>query len=83
MKQRSGVMMGLISIYKVLQDREIWALMWFIWIFTRHSPPHGGGGPGSGPVGCKMHLTVPSDIRITEKDGMLTFERKMEKYRTC
>lgn len=41
------------------------------------STPHGGGGPGSGPVGCKMHLTqyLPTP-RIAEKDGMLTFEEK-------
>lgn len=44
------------------------------------STPHGGGGPGSGPVGCKEFLAkfLPSQ-RIIEKDGMLCFEEKSEK----
>lgn len=44
------------------------------------STPHGGGGPGSGPVGCKDILTkyLPTP-RIVEKDGMLIFEEKNEK----
>jgi len=44
------------------------------------SAPHGGGGPGSGPVGCKDFLAkyMPSP-KITEKDGMLTLEDKNEK----
>lgn len=44
------------------------------------STPHGGGGPGSGPVGCKellvKHLPTP---RIVDKEGLLTFEDKNEK----
>ena len=34
------------------------------------STPHGGGGPGSGPVGCKAFLEpyLPGE-RIVEKDG--------------
>lgn len=40
------------------------------------STPHGGGGPGSGPVGCKSMLMqfLPS-YRAVEKDGALTFEK--------
>lgn len=39
------------------------------------STPHGGGGPGSGPVGCKKFLApfLPG-IRVGEKDGALTSE---------
>lgn len=35
------------------------------------STPHGGGGPGSGPVGCKAALApyLPGPI-VTEKDGV-------------
>jgi len=35
------------------------------------STPHGGGGPGSGPVACRSHLIpyLPSP-RVTEKNGM-------------
>jgi glycine dehydrogenase subunit 2 len=44
------------------------------------STPHGGGGPGSGPVGCKdilvKYLPTP---RIIEKEGKLTFEDKNDK----
>lgn len=44
------------------------------------STPHGGGGPGSGPVGCKdilvKYLPTP---RIIESKGMLAFEDKNEK----
>ena len=38
------------------------------------STPHGGGGPGSGPVGCKEFLTkyLPSP-RITKKDEQYVF----------
>lgn len=34
------------------------------------STPHGGGGPGSGPVGCKEHLAafLPTPI-VEERDG--------------
>ena len=44
------------------------------------STPHGGGGPGAGPVGCKDILAkyLPSP-RIVDKDGMLCFEDKNEK----
>ena len=37
------------------------------------STPHGGGGPGSGPVGVKSHLIPFMPVpRIEQKDGMLT-----------
>lgn len=38
------------------------------------STPHGGGGPGSGPVGCKSFLEnyLPGD-RIEETDGKLAW----------
>ena len=38
------------------------------------SPPHGGGGPGSGPVGCKAVLAqfLPSP-HVEEKDGKFVF----------
>ena len=44
------------------------------------STPHGGGGPGSGPVGCKDILVkyLPS-ARIIDIDGRLSFEDKNEK----
>ena len=44
------------------------------------STPHGGGGPGSGPVGCKASLLdyLPSP-RIIEKEGKLEWEKKSEK----
>ena len=44
------------------------------------STPHGGGGPGSGPIGCKALLIkyLPTP-RIVDKDGLLTFENKNEK----
>ena len=32
------------------------------------STPHGGGGPGSGPVGCKKHLAQFLPAPIVEKD---------------
>ncbi|MBO4562157.1 MAG: aminomethyl-transferring glycine dehydrogenase subunit GcvPB [Clostridia bacterium] len=36
------------------------------------STPHGGGGPGSGPVGVKSHLIPFMPVpRIEEQDGML------------
>ncbi len=43
------------------------------------STPHGGGGPGSGPVGCKEQLIkyLPTP-RIINKDGSLTFDSKSE-----
>ena len=37
------------------------------------STPHGGGGPGSGPVGVKKHLIPFMPVpRIEQKDGLLT-----------
>ena len=35
------------------------------------STPHGGGGPGSGPVGCKKILTpfLPSPVAVQKEDG--------------
>lgn len=43
------------------------------------STPHGGGGPGSGPIGYKALLTkyLPSP-RIIKKDGQYEFEAKPE-----
>jgi len=43
------------------------------------STPHGGGGPGSGPIGCKELLMkyLPSP-RIVEKNGILEFAAKPE-----
>jgi glycine dehydrogenase subunit 2 len=40
------------------------------------STPHGGGGPGSGPVACKKHLEpfLPSPLVITKPDGTLGFD---------
>ncbi len=40
------------------------------------STPHGGGGPGSGPVACKKILEpfLPIPIVITKKDGSLGFD---------
>ena len=39
------------------------------------STPHGGGGPGSGPVGCKAFLApyLPGPM-VVEKDGAYCFE---------
>ena len=43
------------------------------------STPHGGGGPGSGPVGCKEHLAkfMPGVFAI-EKDGQYAFAKAPE-----
>jgi glycine cleavage system P protein (glycine dehydrogenase) subunit 2 len=40
------------------------------------STPHGGGGPGSGPVLCKSHLEpfLPVPVIVTKSDGQLGFE---------
>jgi glycine dehydrogenase subunit 2 len=39
------------------------------------STPHGGGGPGSGPVGCKKLLSEFLPVpRIVEKDGSYDFD---------
>ncbi len=37
------------------------------------STPHGGGGPGSGPVACKKFLEpfLPTPVLAKDKDGML------------
>ncbi len=43
------------------------------------STPHGGGGPGSGPVGCKEHLAkfMPG-VYAVEKDGVYDFAKAPE-----
>jgi glycine dehydrogenase subunit 2 len=40
------------------------------------STPHGGGGPGSGPVAVKKHLApfLPTPVVITKPDGTLGLE---------
>ena len=40
------------------------------------STPHGGGGPGSGPVACKAILEpyLPIPVVVTKSDGSLGFE---------
>jgi len=40
------------------------------------STPHGGGGPGSGPVACKKILEpfLPAPVVITKPDGTLGFD---------
>ncbi|MBQ6401591.1 MAG: aminomethyl-transferring glycine dehydrogenase subunit GcvPB [Firmicutes bacterium] len=40
------------------------------------STPHGGGGPGAGPVGCRAHLApfLPGKT-VEEKDGVLTLAK--------
>ncbi len=40
------------------------------------STPHGGGGPGSGPVACKQILEpfLPTPVVVTKKDGLLGFD---------
>src|SRR5215469_11585085 len=40
------------------------------------STPHGGGGPGSGPVACKKFLEpfLPTPVIINKPDGALGFE---------
>ena len=40
------------------------------------STPHGGGGPGSGPVAVKraLELFLPTPVVITKNDGTLGFE---------
>lgn len=40
------------------------------------STPHGGGGPGSGPVGCKsMLLQFLPSYRVVEEEGTLAMEK--------
>ena len=45
------------------------------------STPHGGGGPGSGPVACKKVLEpfLPTPVVITKADGTLGFDYKRPK----
>ena len=40
------------------------------------STPHGGGGPGSGPVACKKALApfLPAPVVIQKRDGTLGFD---------
>jgi glycine cleavage system P protein (glycine dehydrogenase) subunit 2 len=40
------------------------------------STPHGGGGPGSGPVACKKILEpfLPTPVLVTKPNGMLGFD---------
>jgi len=40
------------------------------------STPHGGGGPGSGPVACKKILEpfLPAPVLVTKSDGTLTLD---------
>src|SRR5437868_4522898 len=40
------------------------------------STPHGGGGPGSGPVAIKKHLEpyLPTPVIVIKKDGSLGFD---------
>ena len=40
------------------------------------STPHGGGGPGSGPVACKKILEpfLPTPVVVTKADGTLSFD---------
>ncbi len=38
------------------------------------STPHGGGGPGSGPVGCKQKLTEFLPTPLIKKDGKYSFD---------
>jgi len=40
------------------------------------STPHGGGGPGSGPVACKKHLEpfLPVPVVVTRPNGALSFD---------
>lgn len=48
-------------------------------IHKTFSTPHGGGGPGAGPVGCKEHLAkfMPG-LMVEEKDGSLGFAKASE-----
>src|SRR6201999_3356928 len=45
------------------------------------STPHGGGGPGSGPVACKKILEpfLPTPIVVTKPDGTLGFDYNRSK----
>lgn len=43
--------------------------------------PHGGGGPGSGPIGCKKFLAefLPG-YKVTEQNGKLSLQRYEQSY---
>src|SRR5207245_11071815 len=45
------------------------------------STPHGGGGPGSGPVAIKKHLEpfLPTPVIVTKKAGSLGFDYERPK----
>src|SRR5438034_3560832 len=45
-------------------------------LHTTFSTPHGGGGPGSGPVACKKMLEpfLPQPVIIEKADGTLGFD---------
>jgi len=47
-----------------------------LYLHKTFSTPHGGGGPGSGPVGCKEHLAkfMPG-VYALEKDGAYDFAK--------
>ena len=42
------------------QDPAIWDLMLCTLTHKTFSTPHGGGGPGAGPVGCKVPEMLPA-----------------------
>src|SRR5947208_1629971 len=48
------------------------------------STPHGGGGPGSGPVACKKFLEpfLPAPVLITKEDGALGYDYGCHPYTT-
>src|SRR3978361_2494948 len=43
------------------------------------STPHGGGGPGSGPVACKKILEpfLPTPVVVTNSDGTLGLDHNL------
>ncbi len=45
------------------------------------STPHGGGGPGAGPVGVKAHLApfLPAPLVVRDEDGSFRLERPGER----
>ncbi len=46
------------------------------------STPHGGGGPGAGPVGVRSHLApyLPEPLVLREPDGSFRLERMGERH---
>lgn len=46
------------------------------------STPHGGGGPGAGPVGCKEHLAkfLPGQVVCEAEDGTLGLVKQEESF---